>query len=281
MSGIGNIGKFRHLAKLGQAGSLIAKIKLGAGIVELTSGVTNTLLKLSGFEETEIGKGLQEYLFWLEILSLSGELTVAIKNGLQASARKILEVGEDGIRKGNKLEQALETLDDLDEAGKQRLIDEIFEVAGMASKKQLRLWKTNIKEGKFNCANCAMAVDRTLGGNPASALPWTYIKKIINGKVVNKISYEDGTFLTILEKEYGKKFIKNMSPDKIRQMIKPGQRGIVYGYIKGRDMGHVFNVVNENGVIKFLDGQKAVKSITDTQKADLIYDIYEFLPTNF
>ena len=67
MSGIGNLAKFRHLAKLGQAGSIIAKIKLGAGIVEVTSGVTNTLLKLSGFEETEIGKALQEYLFYFEI----------------------------------------------------------------------------------------------------------------------------------------------------------------------------------------------------------------------
>ena len=67
LSGIGNLAKFRHLAKLGQAGSIIAKIKLGAGIVEVTSGVTNTLLKLSGFEETEIGKALQEYLFYFEI----------------------------------------------------------------------------------------------------------------------------------------------------------------------------------------------------------------------
>ena len=72
-----------------------------------------------------------------------------------------------------------------------------------------------------------------------------------------------------------------MTPDKIRQMLKSGQRGIVYGKKTNANIGHVFNVVNEDGVIKFLDGQKTVKNVTDTQKADLIYDIYEFLPTNF
>ncbi|WP_397364146.1 toxin glutamine deamidase domain-containing protein [Olleya sp. R77988] len=96
-----------------------------------------------------------------------------------------------------------------------------------------------------------------------------------------KISYEEGTFLTVLEKEYGKKFIKDITPDLIRKTLKPGQRGIVYGQKKGSNLGHVFNVINENGIIKFLDGQKVVKKTADTQKADLIYDYYEFLPTNF
>lgn len=92
---MGNLAKFRHLARLGEAGSLIAKIKLGAGIVEITSGVTNTLLKLTRLNDTEAGKALQEYLFYLELLSLSGELTVAIKKGLQKSAKEVLEHSDD------------------------------------------------------------------------------------------------------------------------------------------------------------------------------------------
>ena len=39
-------------------------------------------------------------------------------------------------------------------------------------------------------------------------------------------------------------------------------------------MGHFFNVINENGVVKFLDGQTG-------KAAKLNYDIYELLPTNF
>ncbi len=86
------------------------------------------MLKLSGFEETEIGKALQEYLFWLELLSLSGELTVAIKNGLQKSAKEVLEHSDD-------LEKQLDELvekGELDEVGKQKLVDELYEVAGVS-----------------------------------------------------------------------------------------------------------------------------------------------------
>jgi hypothetical protein len=60
----------------------------------------------------------------------------------------------------------------------------------------------------------------------------------------------------------------------IKETLKPGQRGIIFGVKKGETMGHYFNVINENGVIKFLDGQIG-------KKANLKYDIYKILPTNF
>ncbi len=88
------------------------------------------MLKLSGFEETEIGKALQEYLFWLEILSLSGELTVAIKNGLKKSAKELVETTESKA----KLEKEL---DNLVEEGKisrteaEEVIEHLEEVAEM------------------------------------------------------------------------------------------------------------------------------------------------------
>ncbi len=50
---------------------------------------------------------------------------------IQASAKKILEVGEDGIRKGKKLEQAFDTVDELDAAGKEKVLDELYEMAGL------------------------------------------------------------------------------------------------------------------------------------------------------
>ncbi|WP_420537211.1 toxin glutamine deamidase domain-containing protein [Flavobacterium lindanitolerans] len=57
----------------------------------------------------------------------------------------------------------------------------------------------------MNCANCAIAVDSTFAGKPASALPWTYQKVIKNGKLINIISYRKGTHISVLEKEFGKK----------------------------------------------------------------------------
>jgi filamentous hemagglutinin len=34
----------------------------------------------------------------------------------------------------------------------------------------------------------------------------------------------------------------------------PGSRAIVFG-ARGTDLGHFFNVVNQGGIIRFLDGQ--------------------------
>jgi hypothetical protein len=286
-SGVLNILKFGRLYKVLQAGKkvtgasktftkVVTGIKAYTGVAEISAGSVNFLLKLTGIADTELGREISKYLFYFEMAALCSEVSVALYSKMQKSASKIIAKEKVLREAAEKTAKNAEELKQVDE-----VIEELRRMAGIASKKQFRLWKTNFKEGKFNCANCAMAVDKTLGGNPASAIPWTYRKVIKNGKVVDEISFNYGTDLRVLENEYGKKFIKNMTPDKIKQTLKPGQRGIVYGYIKGRDIGHVFNVVNENGVIKFLDGQKAVKRTTDTQKADLIYDIYEFLPTNF
>jgi hypothetical protein len=152
-------------------------------------------------------------------------------------------------------------------------LDEVVQVGG-GNKKLFSIWKINAKKGKMNCANCSIAVDYTLAGKPTSALPWTYIKKMKNGKLVNSISYKEGTHISILEKEFGNKFIKNMTPNKIETVLKPGQRGIIFGVKKGRNVGHFFNVTNENGVLKYLDGQRG-------RSATLNYDYYELLPTNF
>ncbi|EOI5722281.1 toxin glutamine deamidase domain-containing protein, partial [Cronobacter dublinensis] len=94
-----------------------------------------------------------------------------------------------------------------------------------------------------NCVNCVIATDATLAGNPASALP---------------IYHKNGVPLTVLEKQYGNKF-KSVSGSEviIQQMTEAGSgsRGIVYGSYGPSQPGHVFNVVNQNGTIRFLDGQ--------------------------
>jgi RHS repeat-associated protein len=96
----------------------------------------------------------------------------------------------------------------------------------------------------LNCVNCSISTDATLAGRPASALPTT------NG----------GASIFELEDLFGGQF-KSMAPDSIiseLQAAGSGARGIVYGARVNKSLGidgHVFNVVNDNGMIKFLDGQ--------------------------
>ncbi|WP_340054456.1 toxin glutamine deamidase domain-containing protein [Pseudomonas sp. JAI120] len=94
-----------------------------------------------------------------------------------------------------------------------------------------------------NCVNCSIATDATLAGNPASALP---------------INSTKGVPLTVLEKQYGAKFSGVSSAETITQHMiggGDGARGIVFGSYGPGQPGHVFNVVNQNGAIRYLDGQ--------------------------
>ncbi|WP_333809323.1 hypothetical protein [Flavobacterium sp.] len=137
LSGIGNIAKFRHLANMAKVASrfskyqkaskfasTISKIRLAVGAIEISSGSLNILLKLTELRETSFGQSLTEYLFYLELLSLSGELTAAIKNGLRKSAKKLVK-HEDEIRKVSKKEG----IEDVD-----GLLDELYEVAEIERK---------------------------------------------------------------------------------------------------------------------------------------------------
>lgn len=108
--------------------------------------------------------------------------------------------------------------------------------------------KINSQGGTQNCVNCAIAVDNTLGGNPTSALPkgpW---------KLGDQYIYLDKAQpLSILEDTYGVKF----GPTTINQIentLQPGQRMIIYGQ-RADGTGHVFNAINQNGTIHYIDGQ--------------------------
>ncbi|WP_211466517.1 two-partner secretion domain-containing protein [Collimonas silvisoli] len=94
--------------------------------------------------------------------------------------------------------------------------------------------------GDNNCVNCAIATDATLRGNPASALPGI------------------PTGISVLESQFGSTF-KPATAGTIDQSLLQqgnGATGIVYGFPPvGSTVGHVFNVVNQNGVIRYLDGQ--------------------------
>ena len=115
LSGVGNIAKFRHLTKLNKlaqvakgvdgiekvvkASNILRYIKGAAGVVELTSGSLNLLLKITDLRNESPYKELSHFLFYLELLTLAGELTASLKVGLKKSAREAIEKSDGVFRK--------------------------------------------------------------------------------------------------------------------------------------------------------------------------------------
>ena len=92
-----------------------------------------------------------------------------------------------------------------------------------------------------NCVNCVIATNATLAGNPASALPSA-----------------GPQLISVLEQQFGALFSKATTAANIEQQLLAsgsGAQGIVFGSRGPGETGHVFNVVNQNGTIRFLDGQ--------------------------
>jgi hypothetical protein len=92
----------------------------------------------------------------------------------------------------------------------------------------------------MNCVNCAVTVDNILaGGESQLAVPNRY-----------------ETFLLELEEMYDSQF-SDVSATELKLLLKSqgtGTRGIVYGEI-GLEQGHVFNAINLDGEVLFIDGQ--------------------------
>ena len=100
-----------------------------------------------------------------------------------------------------------------------------------------------------NCVNCSVATDATLKGNPAQALPGFK------------------TDIRELEQLYKRKFMTVGSKERIIQIFeqaRDGQKGIVLVKYKKPNPAiaegfnifyHVFNVDNQKGIVRFLDGQ--------------------------
>jgi filamentous hemagglutinin len=95
--------------------------------------------------------------------------------------------------------------------------------------------------GTMNCVNCAIASDATLAGNAASAMPGG----------VSSIRVLENTFGGTFQPVSGE-----MQIGSILSQSGNGSRGIVFGEsLTPGAPGHVFNVLNNNGTIQFLDGQ--------------------------
>jgi hypothetical protein len=108
------------------------------------------------------------------------------------------------------------------------------------------LTEINPRGGTRNCVNCALALDSTLGGSRASALlgqavPLNQVPGVFGKAAFDGVSGS----LSGVRSAFGS----------------AGSRGVVVG--TGPNGGHAFNVINERGVVKFLDGQSGLPVTTD------------------
>lgn len=116
LSGIGNITKFRYLYRLEQAVGAMGAFRLAAGTIEISSGTVSAMVKLSG-TKNEFALALQKHLVYLELVALSGEISIAIRNRLKSSAEDVLKHTDD-------IEKLRSAAKNADEA---REIDEVIE----------------------------------------------------------------------------------------------------------------------------------------------------------
>lgn len=124
----------------------------------------------------------------------------------------------------------------------------------------------NPSGGNYNCVNCAIATDATLGGVPKIAE---------NG---GRLSNSQVTAL--LQKLYGATvdiFANRTTSGQIVDQLTtagPGARGIVLGDNLVTLSGHAFNAINYQGTVFFIDGQHV--EAVDTA----IYQVLYFLQTH-
>lgn len=100
--------------------------------------------------------------------------------------------------------------------------------------------KVNPLGGTQNCVNCAIAGDHTLAGFPTSALDSA------GPQLISRI-----------EQHFGASFKAVGGRSDISDILAnagPGARGIVFG-ARGSDPGHVFNAINQGGVVRYIDFQ--------------------------
>ena len=140
VSGVGNILKAGRIYRLlknrktllyktAQITKAIGAAKAAVGVIDVSAGTVNVLLKLIELDDAELGKTISKYLFYLEMLSLAGEATVFLKDKLSKTAKELVE--------NPKFTESLDDLvkkGEIDEVGKTKLLDEVYEVAEVERK---------------------------------------------------------------------------------------------------------------------------------------------------
>lgn len=141
-SGVGNIAKFRHLYTVSSKASKLRfisratkAVKTAArgavGVIEISSGTVNALLKITDQRDEPWAKELSEFLLILELCSLGADLGEFLLKRARSSAKNALEY-EDEIRK--RLDELViedgNSTRKLSEVDKVKFFDELYEAAG-------------------------------------------------------------------------------------------------------------------------------------------------------
>ncbi|WP_299105558.1 hypothetical protein [uncultured Tenacibaculum sp.] len=303
VSGVGNIikaGRIYNLLKKGktlvyktaQVTKAIGAVKAAAGVIEVSSGTVNTLLKLTELDDTELGRTISKYLFYLEMVALAGEVSSFVYDKLYKTARELVE--------NPKFEKSLDNLvkeGRLDEVGKQNIRRELRASAGMARDTPTRIDAKEFLESARKLAKI----------NPEQALEYLdealkhfnhYVKdnkvyKVSNLNCVNVVQVVDDYLKTgiiklakptkdflpvsILRDRYNRIFDKLTIPQ-MKNVIKEGERGIIYGVkeVYPFEKGHVFNVVMVKGELRMVDGQSGKLASIGFRE----YKYFKYLKTN-
>jgi hypothetical protein len=122
LSGVGNLAKFRYLGKAikaakaaGKSRTVILTYKASRvvegfnGLVEITSGTVNILLKLTGANDTPFGKALSSILMWMEIGGLSLDIvkTPIVRLGIKKNAKTLID--SEAIKLETKLDELVDS----------------------------------------------------------------------------------------------------------------------------------------------------------------------------
>ncbi|CAA0236914.1 hypothetical protein [Tenacibaculum maritimum] len=147
VSGVGNLIKAGRLVKLLKNGknllyktkqvtTAIATTKAIAGVIEVSSGTVNALLKLTSIDDTKLGISISKYLFYLEMIALTGEVSLFLREKLKNSARGILKERKELEKLLNK--SVKDSKNPLTLKGKQVLLKEIENIAELELEKTLK-----------------------------------------------------------------------------------------------------------------------------------------------
>jgi len=107
-------------------------------------------------------------------------------------------------------------------------------------------------DDQHNCVSCSIAADKTLGGNPASA-----------------VNLADDVYASDLLEHYpGRQAVHVNGYGEIETIMRkagPGSRGIVVADQSPLE-GHAINVVNQKGTVVFVDGQSGQVGVLPSYK---------------
>lgn len=264
-SGVGNIAKFRHLAKVAskanklkfvsRTGKVLANAKAAArgavGVIEISSGTVNALLKITNVRDEEWAKELSEFLLILEILALGADLSEFLLKRARTSAKNALKY-EDEIRK--QLDDVViedgKTTRKLTETDKGKFLDELKNIVNKKAKKisddidvlgskaitkeELIEWTlkiNSIKKCRLKSANLNQSVLKYMNENRVAAY--------FDGHEIPPIIwYKEGASKYIITHEYFH----------LEEFGKIGKKAFIKGDLGSLEEWHINNILREKYV---------------------------------